>query len=53
MMSDFFQEFLDKNKGREPTREDRIKHLRFLEQELKDLRQEVWELRKELGIDHG
>ena len=35
----------------EISREQKIVHLKFLEKELKDLRSEVWELRKELGIE--
>jgi hypothetical protein len=50
-MSDFFDEILKGKNSKEPTREDRLKNLRFLEQELKDLRKEVYELRRELGVE--
>lgn len=50
-MIDFFDEIVKGKNKKEPTREDRLKNLRFLEQELKDLRKEVYELRRELGVE--
>ena len=57
-MSDFetlFKSFKKENhqydERWELSRESKLKHLKFLECELKDLRKEVWELRKELGVE--
>jgi hypothetical protein len=52
-MNDFFDEILKCKNGqyKERSREDELKRLRFLEDELTDLRKEVYELRRELGIE--
>lgn len=48
---DLFEDLLKAKKAKPPTKEDRLKHLKFLEEELKDLRKEVFELRRELGVE--